>query len=71
LFISNDAIHVQVEGGGEESNAKCIGTLETNDYLCAVHDVCWCAKTCSCYVYNHNKDKEHANTIDGMGRPLV
>jgi hypothetical protein len=39
FLISNDAIHVQVEGGWEDSNAKGIDTLETNDYMCAVHDV--------------------------------
>jgi hypothetical protein len=39
LFISNDAIHVQVKGGGEDNNAKGINTLKDNDYLCVVHDV--------------------------------
>jgi hypothetical protein len=38
-MISNDAIHVQVEEGGEDSNVESIGTLEVNDYLCVVHDV--------------------------------
>jgi hypothetical protein len=39
LLIFNDAIHVQVRGGGEDSNAKGIGTSKINDYLCVVHDV--------------------------------
>jgi hypothetical protein len=39
LFISNDAIHVQVEGGKEDNNAKSINTLQINDYMCGVHDV--------------------------------
>jgi hypothetical protein len=33
LFISNDVIHVQVERGGEDNNAKNIGTLKVNDYV--------------------------------------
>jgi hypothetical protein len=44
--------------------------LEVNDYLCGA----WCLVMCqtySYYVYNHNHDKEHADVIDGMGRPLV
>jgi len=39
LIIFNDAIHVQVEGGGEDSNVGGINTLKANDYLCVVHDV--------------------------------
>ncbi len=39
LFIFNDAIHVQVEGGGEDSNVEGIDTPEVNDYMCVVHDV--------------------------------
>jgi hypothetical protein len=39
LLIFNDAIHVQVEGGGEDSNVEGINTLKVNDYLCVVHDV--------------------------------
>jgi hypothetical protein len=38
-MISNDAIHVQAEKGGENSNAKSIDTLEVDDSLYAVHDV--------------------------------
>jgi hypothetical protein len=38
-MISNDAIHVQAEKGGENSNAKNIDTLEVDDSLYAVHDV--------------------------------
>jgi len=38
-MIYNDAIHVQVEEGGEDDNAKGIGTLEANDCMCEVHDV--------------------------------
>jgi hypothetical protein len=34
LLISNDVIHVQVEGGGKDNNVEGIGTLEVNDYLC-------------------------------------
>ncbi len=41
---SNDAIHVQVNEGREDSNAKGINTLEVNDYLCALHDVWWCVE---------------------------
>jgi hypothetical protein len=37
-MISNDAIHVQVKKGREDSNAGSIGTLKVNDYLCVVHD---------------------------------
>jgi hypothetical protein len=37
-MISNDAIHVQAEGG-KDNNAKGIGTSKVNDYLCVVHDV--------------------------------
>jgi hypothetical protein len=37
-MIFNDVIHVQVEGG-EDGNAEGIDTLETDDYLCVVHDV--------------------------------
>ncbi len=44
LMIYNDAIHVQVEKGGKDNNAKGIGTLEANDCMCAVHDVWWHAK---------------------------
>jgi hypothetical protein len=39
LFISNDAIHVQVEGAKEDKNAEGIDTLKANDYMCGVHDV--------------------------------
>jgi len=39
LLISNDAIHVQIEGGGEDNTTKGIDTLEANDYMCVVHDV--------------------------------
>jgi hypothetical protein len=39
FFISNDVIHVQVEGRGEDNNAKGIGTSKVNDYMCGVHDV--------------------------------
>ncbi len=44
LMKSNDAIHVQVNEGREDSNAKGINTLEVNDYLCALHDVWWCVE---------------------------
>jgi hypothetical protein len=37
-MISNDAIHVQVEEK-INGNVDDIGTLETNDCLCAVHNV--------------------------------
>jgi hypothetical protein len=37
-MIFNDAIHVKAEGG-EDDNVKGIGTLETNECLCVVHDV--------------------------------
>jgi hypothetical protein len=37
-MISIDAIHVQIQGG-EDSNAKNIGTLKVDDYLCVMHDV--------------------------------
>jgi hypothetical protein len=37
-MIFNDAIHVRVEGR-EDSNAKSIGTLEVDDYMCVVHYV--------------------------------
>jgi len=39
LLISNDAIHVQIERGGEDSNAEGIGILKANDYMWVVHDV--------------------------------
>jgi hypothetical protein len=38
-MIYNDAIHVQVEKGGEDNNAKGIGTIQANDCMCEVHDV--------------------------------
>jgi hypothetical protein len=38
-MISNDAIHVQAEEGGEDDNVEGIGTLKVDDCLCAVHDV--------------------------------
>jgi len=38
-MISNDAIHVPVEEGREDGNAKGISTPKANDYLCTVHDV--------------------------------
>jgi hypothetical protein len=38
-MISNDAIHVQAEKGGEDSNAKGIDTSKVDDCLCVVHDV--------------------------------
>jgi len=39
LLIFNDAIHVQVEGGGGDNSVEGIDTPETNDYLYVVHDV--------------------------------
>jgi hypothetical protein len=39
LLISNDVIHVQVEGGGKDNNVKGISIAKANDYLCVVHDV--------------------------------
>jgi hypothetical protein len=38
-MISNDVIHVQAKEGREDGNAKGLGTPETYDYSCAVHDV--------------------------------
>jgi len=39
LFVFNDVIHVQAEGGGEDNNVEGISTAKVNDYLCVVHDV--------------------------------
>jgi hypothetical protein len=39
FFISNDAIHVEVKGGGENNNVEGINTSKDNDYMCVVHDV--------------------------------
>jgi hypothetical protein len=33
-MMSNDAIHAQAEGGGDD-NAESINTPEVDDYLCA------------------------------------
>jgi hypothetical protein len=38
-MISNDAIHVQAEEGGENRNAEGIGTPKADDCMCAMHDV--------------------------------
>jgi len=39
LLISDVAIHVQIEKGGEDSNVKNIGTPKVNDCFCAMHNV--------------------------------
>ncbi len=44
LMISNDAIHVQVEGR-EDGNVKGIDTPKVDNSLCSVHDVWWRVKT--------------------------
>jgi hypothetical protein len=38
-MIFNDAIHVQVERGGEDGNVEGVGTPEADDFMCGVHDV--------------------------------
>jgi hypothetical protein len=38
-MIYNDAIHVQVEKGGKDGNAKGIDIPKTNDFMCVMHDV--------------------------------
>jgi len=38
-MISNNAIYVQAEERGKDTNAENIITLEADDCLCAVHDV--------------------------------
>jgi hypothetical protein len=38
-MIYNNAIHVQVEEGGEDGNAEGIDIPKVDDYLCVVHDV--------------------------------
>jgi hypothetical protein len=37
-MIFNDAIHVQVEEGREDSNAEGIDTTKVNDCMCEMHD---------------------------------
>jgi hypothetical protein len=38
-MIYNDAIHVQVEKGGEDGHAKSINIQKVDDYLCVMDDV--------------------------------
>jgi hypothetical protein len=35
----NDAIHIQVEKGGEDGKVQSINTLKAHDSLYVVHDV--------------------------------
>jgi hypothetical protein len=50
-MIFNDAFHVQVEEGGEDGNAKNIGTLKVDDCLRVMHDVISLLLLC---INNHN-----------------
>jgi len=70
-MISNDAIHVQAEKGGENSNAKSIDTLEVDDSLYAVHDVWWCVKPILVMYKQPQLGQGHADATYGMDRPLV
>jgi hypothetical protein len=69
-MISNDVIHVRVEGG-KESNAESIGTPKADDYMCAVHDVGVMLNMFLLCKRDHNQDKEHTNATYGMDRHLV
>jgi hypothetical protein len=66
-MIPNDIIHVEAEGG-KDSNVKNINTLETNDYMCAMRDV---LNLLLLHISDHNQDKEHTNTTNGMDGPMV
>ncbi len=70
-MISNDAIHVQVEEGGEDGNVKGIGTSETNDYLCAMHDVGVVLNLLLLHIHHHSQNKEHTYVAYGMDKHLV
>jgi hypothetical protein len=70
-MISNDTIHVQVKEGGEDGNVEGIGTSETNDYLCAMHDVGVVLNLLLLRIHHHNQDKEHTYITYGMDMHLV
>jgi hypothetical protein len=61
-MLFNDVIHVQAKGG-KYNNVEGISTLEVDDYMCVVHDV---LNLLLLHIGNHNQDKEHRDTIDGM-----
>jgi len=57
--------------GEEDGNVEGIGTLEADDYLCAMHDVSDVLNLLLLCICDHNQDKEHTNVAYGMDRHLV
>jgi hypothetical protein len=70
-MISNDAIHIQAEGGGEHGNVESIGfwKLMTTYVGCMMSSDM--LNMFLLHINGHNQNKEHTNVANGMDGPLV